>query len=229
LVLQGGQAAPALPGAAGAFFTGVLAVVVAAPCTAPFMAAALGAALVLAWPLALAVFLMLGLGLALPYLAAGQMQKHVTLNTALTRLDALLQTAAVSRTTAMQPAEPADGDLYILPAEAEGSDWAGRSEGDLMRFEAGGWTAVPTPPGLVALVLDVPAVWVRGEAGWTPLGAVLGEAQGLERLGLGTTADAANPLSAKLNAALFTARGVAEGGDGDLRLTFNKAGAGDVL
>lgn len=58
-----------LPGAAGAFFTGVLAVVVAAPCTAPFMAAALGAALVLAGPLALAVFLMLGLGLALPYLA----------------------------------------------------------------------------------------------------------------------------------------------------------------
>ena len=167
--------------------------------------------------------------LALPYLAAGQMQKHVTLNTALTRLDALLQTAAVSRTTAMQPAEPADGDLYILPAEAEGPAWAGRSEGDLMRFEAGGWTAVPTPPGLVALVLDVPAVWVRGEAGWTPLGAVLGEAQGLERLGLGTTADAVNPLSAKLNAALFTARGVAEGGDGDLRLTFNKAGAGDVL
>ena len=58
-----------LPGSAGAFFTGVLAVVVAAPCTAPFMAVALGAALVLAWPMALAVFLMLGLGLALPYLA----------------------------------------------------------------------------------------------------------------------------------------------------------------
>lgn len=56
-----------LPGGAGAFFTGVLAVVVAAPCTAPFMAAALGAALVMPWPAALAVFLMLGLGLALPY------------------------------------------------------------------------------------------------------------------------------------------------------------------
>ena len=58
-----------LPGAPGAFFTGVLAVVVAAPCTAPFMAAALGAALVLPWPLALAVFLALGLGLAAPYVA----------------------------------------------------------------------------------------------------------------------------------------------------------------
>jgi thiol:disulfide interchange protein DsbD len=57
-----------LPGGAGAFFTGVLAVVVAAPCTAPFMAAALGAALVMPAPLAIGVFLMLGLGLALPYL-----------------------------------------------------------------------------------------------------------------------------------------------------------------
>lgn len=67
--LQGAGSAPLsrLPGTAGAFFTGVLAVVVAAPCTAPFMALALGAALLMPWPIALAVFLMLGLGLALPY------------------------------------------------------------------------------------------------------------------------------------------------------------------
>lgn len=67
--LQGAGSGPLsrLPGAAGAFFTGVLAVVVAAPCTAPFMAFALGAALLMPWPMALAVFLMLGLGLALPY------------------------------------------------------------------------------------------------------------------------------------------------------------------
>ena len=167
--------------------------------------------------------------LALPYLAAGQMQKHVTLNTALTRLDALLQTAAVSRTTATQPGDPADGDLYILPADAQGAAWAGRGEGSLMRFEAGGWTAVPTPPGLIAVVRDEAVVVVRDHAGWTPLGCWLREAQGLTRLGLGTTADAANPLAAKLNAALFTARTVEEGGDGDLRLTFNKQAAGDVL
>ena len=52
-----------------AFFTGALAVVVATPCTAPFMAGALGFALVQPVPVALAVFLALGLGLALPYLA----------------------------------------------------------------------------------------------------------------------------------------------------------------
>ncbi|CAN5140998.1 thioredoxin family protein [soil metagenome] len=65
----GGSRLSRLPGGSGAFFTGVLAVVVAAPCTAPFMAFALGAALVMPAPAALAVFLMLGLGLALPYLA----------------------------------------------------------------------------------------------------------------------------------------------------------------
>ena len=55
-------------GLVGSFFTGGLAALVAAPCTAPFMGVALGYALTLSWPWALAVMLTLGLGLALPYL-----------------------------------------------------------------------------------------------------------------------------------------------------------------
>lgn len=51
-----------------AFSTGLLAVVVATPCTAPFMAGALGYALVQPAAVALGVFLLLGLGLAFPYL-----------------------------------------------------------------------------------------------------------------------------------------------------------------
>ena len=51
-----------------AFFTGLLAVVVATPCTAPFMAGALGYALVQPVAVALSVFLALGFGLAFPYL-----------------------------------------------------------------------------------------------------------------------------------------------------------------
>ncbi|MBA1374334.1 protein-disulfide reductase DsbD family protein [Sphingomonas ursincola] len=58
-------------GAAGSFWTGALAAFVATPCTAPFMAAAMGTALVLPWPAALLVFAGLGLGLALPFLAIG--------------------------------------------------------------------------------------------------------------------------------------------------------------
>ena len=56
-------------GERGAFATGLLAAFVATPCTGPFMAAAMGAALVLPLAQALAVFAALGLGLALPFLA----------------------------------------------------------------------------------------------------------------------------------------------------------------
>ncbi len=50
------------------FSTGVLSVFVAAPCTGPFMGAALGAAATLSAPAAVAIFLGLGIGLALPFL-----------------------------------------------------------------------------------------------------------------------------------------------------------------
>lgn len=50
------------------FFTGVLAVVVATPCTAPFMASALGFAFINGGAVSLLVFLALGFGLAFPYL-----------------------------------------------------------------------------------------------------------------------------------------------------------------
>ncbi|HMA00334.1 MAG TPA: thioredoxin family protein [Steroidobacteraceae bacterium] len=51
-----------------AFFTGVLTTLVATPCTAPFMAAAVGAALTQSPLFALVIFAGLGLGLSLPYL-----------------------------------------------------------------------------------------------------------------------------------------------------------------
>jgi thiol:disulfide interchange protein DsbD len=52
------------------FLTGVLAVAIASPCTAPFMGASLGLAISLPAAQALAIFAVLGLGMALPYLAA---------------------------------------------------------------------------------------------------------------------------------------------------------------
>ena len=66
---------PSMPirsrGQGGAFMTGLLAAVVATPCTGPFMAAALGAALLLPAPQAMLLFGALGLGLALPFLLLG--------------------------------------------------------------------------------------------------------------------------------------------------------------
>ena len=66
-------------GLTGSFFTGVLAVVVATPCTAPFMGAAVGYALTQSAAVSFAVFTALALGLAAPYVA-------LTLQPAWTRL-----------------------------------------------------------------------------------------------------------------------------------------------
>jgi thiol:disulfide interchange protein DsbD len=66
-------------GYTGSFFTGVLAVVVATPCTAPFMGAAIGYALSAPAAVTFAVFTALALGLAAPYVA-------LTLQPAWTRL-----------------------------------------------------------------------------------------------------------------------------------------------
>jgi thiol:disulfide interchange protein DsbD len=66
-----GEGLASRSGLSGAFFTGVLAVAVAAPCTAPFMAAALGFALTQGAAVALAIFISLGLGFALPFLLLG--------------------------------------------------------------------------------------------------------------------------------------------------------------
>jgi thiol:disulfide interchange protein DsbD len=67
----GGDSLTRRGGEAGSFFTGVLAVAVAAPCTAPFMAAALGYALTEPALTALGIFLALGIGFAAPFVLIG--------------------------------------------------------------------------------------------------------------------------------------------------------------
>ncbi|MEO8302183.1 MAG: thioredoxin family protein, partial [Rhizomicrobium sp.] len=69
--ITAGEGLASRGGLVGAFFTGVLAVAVAAPCTAPFMAAALGFALSQSALSALAVFVSLGVGFSLPFLVFG--------------------------------------------------------------------------------------------------------------------------------------------------------------
>ncbi|MCF8505484.1 MAG: thioredoxin family protein [Caulobacter sp.] len=65
----GGKLADGRRGLTGSFMTGVLAVVVAAPCTAPFMGPAMGFALTQSAAVSLLIFAALGLGLAAPFVA----------------------------------------------------------------------------------------------------------------------------------------------------------------
>lgn len=171
--------------------------------------------------------------LGLPYLASGQLQKHVTLNEAIARLDALVQTAAVSRSVATEPTAADDGDLYILPAGAEGPDWGGRAPGAMVRRESGGWVEIDLPEGAFVIVLDTAEAVVKRSGEWRTLTNEAADAptelQNLGLLGLNAEADAANPFTARLNKALWTARESAAGGDGDLRFTLNKQGPAGVL
>ncbi len=164
--------------------------------------------------------------LELPLLAAGQAQKHVTHNEALLRLDVLVQLAVLSRATAEPPATPSEGDAYLVPAGATGA-WAGHDAAIALRQD-GGWTYLAPQPGWRAVVLDEEIAVIFLDGAWRGEGATPTSLANLERLGIGTAADAANPFAARLNAALWTAREATEGGTGDLRFTFNKETAADT-
>ncbi|WP_312136651.1 DUF2793 domain-containing protein [Brevundimonas sp.] len=162
--------------------------------------------------------------LGLPYVASGQLQKHVTVNEAFTRLDALVQTAVVSRKLSVPPTEPPTGALYLVgPAPSGG--WAGLAEGDLVRADVGGWVPVVPTQGMGLVVLDEGVSLVRIGGAWTSLAQTLGGTLTLERVGVGATPDADNPFSARINKALWAARPDDDGGDGDLRFVFNKQDA----
>jgi thiol:disulfide interchange protein len=68
-VAGAGQGLADAQGHAGSFFTGLLAVLVATPCTAPFMGVAIAGALAAPPAVTILVFLAMGAGLAAPFLA----------------------------------------------------------------------------------------------------------------------------------------------------------------
>jgi len=163
--------------------------------------------------------------LLLPYILAAQAQKHVTHNEALRLLDGLVQLSVLDRDLTAPPGSPANGDRYIVASGGTG-DWAGWDL-NVALFTDGAWLRLPPRTGWRAWVEDEALLLVYDGSGW--VGTTPDALQNLSLLGLGTTADAANPFSAKLNAALWTAKTVAEGGTGDLFYTMNKEAAGDDL
>ncbi|MEJ1158009.1 DUF2793 domain-containing protein [Prosthecomicrobium sp. N25] len=165
--------------------------------------------------------------LALPLIEAAQAQKHVTHNEALDALDALVQAVVQDRDLAAPPSSPAEGNAWIVAAAPTGA-WAGRA-GQIAVWLAGAWTFLPPGTGWRVWVADEARLFVWTGSVWQDLVAAALAAttalQNVALLGIGTTADATNPLAAKINKALFSARRIAEGGTGDLRATIDKEAA----
>jgi len=107
--------------------------------------------------------------LSLPFVAAGQAQKHITVNEALGRLDGLVQLAVQSRTISAQPASPANGAMHILPSGATGSSWLDMAAGLLARHVDGVWESLTPKAGWLAWIIDEGLALIHDGDNWTPL------------------------------------------------------------
>ena len=117
--------------------------------------------------------------LKLPLVQAAQAQKHVTVNEAFGRIDAMAQLVLVARGVGAPPALAADGSVYALALDASG-DWAGQGGRLALRLN-GGWDFVTPVAGWRAWIADEGAHalfdgvgWVADAAAVSPGGAGLG-------------------------------------------------------
>lgn len=80
------------------------------------------------------------------------------------RLEALSR-VVISLSTTAQPASPADGDVYIVPAGATGDQWATFDEDDITIFKSGTWLAWSPVDGVVVNV-DGDLYGYQAGSGW---------------------------------------------------------------
>ncbi|MFC3692014.1 DUF2793 domain-containing protein [Chenggangzhangella methanolivorans] len=155
--------------------------------------------------------------LGLGYLAPAQAQKHVTVNEAFRRLDAIVQLGALDRDRTAPPEAPEEGDRHIVAAGAAGA-WAGQA-GRIAAYLDGGWTFIEPKPGWLAYVASEGALLAFIDGGWA---GGLAATEALTKLGINASADAVNRLAVASQAVLFTHEGAG------VQVKLNKAAAADV-
>jgi hypothetical protein len=118
--------------------------------------------------------------LELDELAANQSQPHITHNSALHRIDNIVQLTVITQTnTPPASPEPADGDRYLCGTAPTG-DWDGHAN-DVAAFIGGGWEFFQPQEGWLAYVQDAPGFYIYGTAspiGWDAYTAAGGSTAG---------------------------------------------------
>jgi Protein of unknown function (DUF2793) len=110
--------------------------------------------------------------LALPYLAAAQAQKHVTVNEALDALDGLVQLSVISAGLTAPPGSPAEGDRYIIASGATGA-WVGW-DASVAQFSGGAWRRLIPQTGWLAWDSGLGQLLVWTGSAWTGLDVAMG-------------------------------------------------------
>ena len=161
--------------------------------------------------------------LGLPYIMPQQAQKHVTVNEAVRMLDGVVQLSVAARSVDSQPENPAEGDGYILPDGASGTDWQQFGANTLALYQDGHWINYTPQIGWRAWVEDEGQLAIFTKEGWIVLeGAGGGDIENLDLIGINTQADSVNRFAVKSDAILFSHDDVTPG-SGDLRHVFNKS------
>lgn len=156
--------------------------------------------------------------LQLPYIAPQQAQKQVTYNQAMRALDQLVQPAVRSRTIAIPPPGPAEGDTYVVGPAATGA-WAGR-EGMLASLLDGVWSFRTPADGWQIYVEDSAEIAIRQSGAWVSM--VTNGGSAVARFGINATADLVQRLAVASAGSLFNHDGAGH------RLTLNKAAAAET-
>ncbi len=168
--------------------------------------------------------------LGLPFFQPEQNDLDLAYNDAMVALDTLVMLSVIDRDHSTPPGSPEEGDRYLVKATGSGA-FAGWND-YVVVYSEGQWMQFPPRVGWTCYVQDEAALLAWDGDAWQPALDVLGgvtELQELTLLGVGTTADATNPVSAKLNNALWAAKTIAEGGDGHLRYKLSKESAAKTL
>ena len=156
--------------------------------------------------------------LALPLMQPSQAQKHVTLNEALLRLDAVAQLVVERFEAEVPPDDAAEGEVHALGDAPQGA-WQGQA-GRLAVRQNGGWVFVAPQEGWRAWDRAANELRVRTATGWPPAAGAVREL--VERLGVGTAATGTNRFAVASEAVLLTHDGA------DQRLKINKAADTDT-
>lgn len=110
--------------------------------------------------------------LGLSYVEPQQSQKHVTVNDALRKLDAIVHLSVVSATVTAQPGAPADAALYILPAGKTGAAWGTMTDFAVAYYVDGAWSQLTPREGWRAFIEDTNQLYVYDGAAWKSVSAL---------------------------------------------------------
>ncbi len=138
--------------------------------------------------------------LAFALVEQSQAQKEVTVNSALMRIDALMNTGAKSLSIATPPSSPASGDVYIVAASPTG-DWTGHS-GHITYFDQL-WKFIIPQEGITLWVNDENVSYTFDGSAWVKTY----NPSTFDMLGVNASADSTNKLAVASDAVLLNHNG----------------------